>query len=342
MKIVSIRSISVLAICLVVVWSCNSCGNWFSKGKVVSLRLDGYRNSITGARFAGEVIGRKDFARKWGLDLKLEPGGNKTPDPVTAVTSGLNDFGIIAADKFLEANEKGADLVAVGVVNELTPTRFVSLARTKIRTPKDWIGKRIGVIPGDPSENVYRSLLKKEGLSPTQFTEVVLPPGDYIYAMYALQVGEYDVYPATIFFELENLQYLYDSHRTIVPLDYDVVYVGRVYFARREFVRSNPETVQAFVNTMADGWKWAIYDCKRAADRLKEFTPKMFESEICISLGVGFGYTPYSVPWGLEFQYPDWDQTVAELIGIGAIKNPEYRHYIDDSFITNYSAIPSE
>src|SRR5438045_17899 len=87
----------------------------------VSLRFDWF----TSMTFAGEVWAYDEFASKQGINLKLDPGSEST-DPVKLVLGGTDDFGCISVDKFLAANEKGADLVAIGVINQLSPTVFIS------------------------------------------------------------------------------------------------------------------------------------------------------------------------------------------------------------------------
>ena len=116
------------------------CGCQEKKEKLqASLRFDWF----TSMTFSGEVWGAGESADKYGITIKLEPG-SETTDPIKLVLSGANDFGCISLDKLLAANEKGAQLVAIGVINQLSPTVFIA---KNIKTPKDWIGKKVGCFP---------------------------------------------------------------------------------------------------------------------------------------------------------------------------------------------------
>lgn len=44
--------------------------------------------------------------------------GSYDIDPIKLVLAGQADFGVVGADKVLAANDKGADLVIVGVIDQ--------------------------------------------------------------------------------------------------------------------------------------------------------------------------------------------------------------------------------
>jgi NitT/TauT family transport system substrate-binding protein len=280
--------------------------------------------------FAGEVVGLRDFAQKRGLNLTLEPGSEST-DPIKLVISGSNEFGCVSVDKFLVANEKGADLVAIGVINQLSPTVFVSKKEKNINTPKDWIGKRVGLLPGGSTEYIYRSLLKKEGISPSQFKEITVP-----FDLSTFIADSYDVRPAFIYDEPIALDSQNIPYTLIEPKDYGVTFVGRVYFAKRDYVKNNPELVQSFINTMADGWASAVQNPEAAINELKEFEPKTDMSRDLKSLIKAKPYFVDTANKVLTFDYPKWDATVAELLDLGILRSRDYKNSIDDSFISKY------
>src|SRR5262249_8692530 len=92
-----------------------------------SLRLDW----IPSGSFSGEVAGMRLFAKGHDLDLEIRPGGPSL-NTVTLVASGQNTFGILAADEVLLANERDADLVIIGVINDISPGGFVALEKSGI------------------------------------------------------------------------------------------------------------------------------------------------------------------------------------------------------------------
>mgnify|MGYP001496486819 CR=1 FL=1 len=327
MKILkSIRTI-ILTLCVVVAAACtNTSCDEKPKVQSASLRFDWF----TSMSFAGEVVGLKDFAQKNGLTLKLEPGSEST-DPIKLVISGSNEFGCVSVDKFLVANEKGADLVAIGVINQLSPTVFVSKKEKNINTPKDWVGKRVGLLPGGSTEYIYRSLLKKEGITSNQFKEITVP-----FDLSTFIADSYDVRPAFIYDEPIALETQNIPYTLIEPKDYGVTYVGRVYFARRDFVNNNPQIVESFLRTMADGWTAAVQNPDAAIEKLKEYEPKTDVSRDLKSLIKAKPYFVDSANKVLTFDYPKWDATVEELVGLGILTTRDYKKSVDDSFITKY------
>lgn len=321
------KKLTIVSMLLVLSLGMN-CNNKTSTKKTASLRFDWF----TSMTFSGEVWGYEEFAKKNDLELKIEPGSEST-DPIKLVIGGANDFGCISAEKFLSANEKGADLIAIGVINQLSPTVFVSKKEKNILTPKDWVGKRVGVLPGGATEYVYRSLLRKVSITPSQLTEFTVP-----FDLGTFITDSYDVRPAFVYDEPVSLELQNVPYNIIEPKDYGINYVGRVYFAKRDFIKNNPELVQKFVKTMADGWNASMVKPEEAIAKLKQYEPKTDSNRDLASLKKA---KPYFVDGNgrvLTFNYAYWDATVNELNELGIIKTRNYRDFIDDSFINRYYA----
>lgn len=323
----NLRLLVIFLIALLITGCSTSCNTTAPpKTQSTSLRFDWF----TSMTFSGEVWGFQEFAKKNNLELKLEPGSEST-DPIKLVIAGTNDFGCISVEKFLSANEKGADLVAIGVINQISPTVFVSKKEKNITTPKDWVGKRVGILPGGATEYVYRSLLRKEGITASQFTEVTVP-----FDLGTFVADNYDVRPAFVYDEPVFLESKNIAYNLIEPKNYGVNYVGRVYFAKRDFVKANPELVQKFINTMAEGWNTSLAKPEEAIANLKKFEPKTDTTRDLASLIKAKPYYADTNGKTLTFNYEFWDATVNELSELGILKNKNYRDSIDESFVKNY------
>lgn len=291
-----------------------------------SLRFDWF----TSMTFSGEVWAHKEFAKKHGLNLKIE-SGSETTDPIKLVLSGANDFGCVSVDKFLIANEKGADLVAIGVINQLSPTVFLSKKDKNILTPQEWKGKKVGVLPGGATTYVYESLKMKEGLSSKDYEETIIP-----FDLVTFIADKYDVRPAFIYDEPLYLESKGIEYNLIEPKNFGINYVGRVYFAKREFVEKNDKIVQKFVNALADGWNNSIKNPSKAIEILKEFEPKTNVKRDLAALNRGIPYFVDADGNCLTFNYKYWDETVNELIKLKILKKTDYKYSINDSFINKY------
>src|SRR5690348_8943537 len=107
----------------------------------VTLRQEWFPNS----NYAGAVFAAREFATRNGIRLVVQPGADNI-DPIKLVLSGESTFGDAGADRVIQANQKGADLVVIGVLNNNNPTVFLAKQDQGIKTPSDFVGKRVGVL----------------------------------------------------------------------------------------------------------------------------------------------------------------------------------------------------
>jgi ABC-type nitrate/sulfonate/bicarbonate transport system substrate-binding protein len=219
--------------------------------------------------FAGDIVAMNNHADKNDLSLILMSGGEGL-DPIKMVISGAADIGIVGLDKLIMANEKGASLVAFAMIDNVTPTVFMSKKASNILTPEDFIGKRVGIQSGGATEFVYRSLIKKLGLDASKIQEV--PIG---FDMSSFINNQYDVRPGFIFDEVVYLDINNIPYNLIEPENFGLRYPGRVYFAKKEFIDKNPDLLQSIVNSVASGWMAALNDPDSAIDQLQKFEPQI-------------------------------------------------------------------
>ena len=294
-------------------------------GLSTTLRL----NWIYTGSFAGEVLGQKEFAKRHNLDLKIQPGGQGL-DPIKLVGDG--EFGTAAADEILAANDKGADLVIVGVINYDSPAAFVSKAENNIKTPKDFEGKKVGVLPFGSTGLVYKSLLKKNNVDPKKITEQTVSPDLKLFLL-----GNYNVHPVFAFDEPVSLEAQGVGYNLIVPKNFGVRFKGPCYFTRRATVEKNPALVQAFVNTMADGWREAIKDPAKAIGALKEVSATIDEARERKVLEKGIPYYAGYQGKPLTSDVDSWREMIEDLKSFGIIKGDvDLNRVLNFSFINRY------
>lgn len=244
--------------------SCNN-NSTTSKSRDISLRFDW----IPTMSFAGDIVAMNNFASAEGVKLILHPAGEGL-DPIKMVISDVDNIGIVGLDKLLLANEKGANLVAIGIVDNVTPTVFMSRKENNIITPQDFIGKKVGVQSGGATEFVYRSLINKLKIDESKINEIQIG-----FDMKPFVDGQYDVRPGFIFDEAVFLDINNIEYNLIEPKKYGLNYPGRVYFAKKDFIEKNPELIQKFINTVAHGWEYALNNPDTAIAQLQKFEPKI-------------------------------------------------------------------
>jgi len=101
------------------------------------------------AEFSGYYIADTlGYFAKNGLRVSMTPGGpNVTVEQV--VISGRATAGLDSVDFITAAKNQGADLVIIGAQFQRNPLGVLSLKKSNISSPKDLVGKNLGVPSGE-------------------------------------------------------------------------------------------------------------------------------------------------------------------------------------------------
>ncbi len=260
--------------------------------------------------FAGEMVAAKaGFFQKHGLNVELQPGGFES-DPVRMVAAGADQFGVAGADSFLLARAKGLPLVAIAAGYLQTPVVFYVNADSKIKTPEDFKGMRIGYQAGQDTGTVYEALLAKVGLKKSDVHEI---PVKYDFSPFL--TGQVDVWPGYAASQSFVLEREKRPYRVITPADFGINYLGTVYFTTEDFAQKNPEIVRNFVAAVIEGWQLTYADYSRAIPLISEYDPKNLSSDM-----VRFTLDkqkPVILPEGrrfAEYRKEDWVMTQKALL----------------------------
>lgn len=292
----------------------------------VSIRQEWFPNS----NYCGVVYAKEKFAKQNNIDLDIVAGADNI-DPVKMVISGENDFGDAGADRVIEAISKGADLVIIGVINLNSPTCFVSKKDKKIKTPFDFENHSVGILTGTNTEYIYKALVKKLNLNQKKIKEIEVP-----FDLGTFILDQYDVRPAFIYDEPVSLDLKNIQYDIIEPKNYDISFLGTVYFTRREVIKNNPELVQSFINSVADGWKASLLYPETAIKYLKQYDKDIDENIELNSLVKGKDYFKGKDDKILWADYSDWEGMLKILKDLGKIQEIDLKHHLDNSFLESY------
>ncbi|MEM6719196.1 MAG: ABC transporter substrate-binding protein [Bacteroidota bacterium] len=282
------------------------------------------------AGYAGELMAVNETAEKNGLVITLESGSDNI-DPIKLVTSGANDFGVASADRILTANEKGADLVAIGVINHNSPTCFIAKKDNNILSPKDFQGKTVGILTGTNTEYVYKALKKKLNLDETSIKEIEIP-----FDLGTFISGAYDVRPAFIYDETVSLDMQGIDYSVIEPKDFGISFLGTVYFTTKKTIEERPEIVQAFVNSMAEGWDLAIKKPEKAITYLKTYDNSIDEKRELASFKKGIDYFKGKDNLVLSSDISSWNSMANILKDLDVLKKFDISQSVNNTFINQY------
>lgn len=315
------KKIIVLILAAFIILGCN---NNSRETKEINLRFDW----IPTMSFAGDIVGMNKYATENNIKLNLHPAGEGI-DPIKMVISGTDNIGIVGLDKLLLANEKGANLMAFAIIDNVTPTVFMSKKEKNIITPQDFVGKKVGIQSGGATEFVYRSLIHKLKIDESKINEVQIG-----FDMKPFIEDQYDVRPGFIFDEAVYLDLQNIPYNLIEPKKYGLNYPGRVYFAKKEFVEKNPALLQEFVNTVAKGWQYALNNPDSAISQLQKFEPKIdYKRELTGLIKAKDYFSGYNN----QILMPDTtaiQEMINELNELKILKNkPNISDYFDLQFV---------
>lgn len=313
---------------------------WKSYDKPVNVTEEKYQASIrfgwiSSASFAGEIAGMEKFAKNHNLSLKCEAGGPGL-NSIQLVQTGQNTFGTLAADEVLAANDKGADFVIIGVINYYSPGGFVSLVDKNIKTPKDFEGKKVGILPFGSTTLLYESMAKENKVDKKKISEITVSPD-----LKPFLSGNYDIHPVFVYDETVTLDLQNIKYNLVEPKNFGVTLKGPVYFCKRETLEKNPELVKAFIETVADGWNFSIKNIDSSIALLKRFAPEIDAVRERRVLEKAIPYYTLYKGQPLNSDYESWIQTTKELKDLGVIKNDvNIKETIKLDFIQKYYSTP--
>jgi NitT/TauT family transport system substrate-binding protein len=222
------------------------------------------------AQFAGFYVAEeKGFYKSAGLDVNIQPGGPDFP-AVQMVTGGSEQFGVTGADQILIARSKGVPIVALAVIYRRNPFVMFSLQKSGIKTPADWIGKKVGVKIGGNEELIYRAVLAKAKIDKSQLTEIPVK-----FDIAPLLTGAIDVWPGYLINEVLTAEEKGFLVNIVYPSDYGIDFYADTLFTTEAMLKSKPDVVRNFVDATLKGWNTAIAAPEEAAKITVKYGDKL-------------------------------------------------------------------
>ncbi|MCX5495521.1 ABC transporter substrate-binding protein [Kaistia dalseonensis] len=208
---------------------------------------------ISNVEFAGFWIALdKGYFAAEGVDSKFLPGGPNAPDALVTLVAGSADVASPDWLPFLEAVDKGNDLVILGASWAKSPAALLSLAKRPMREPKDLVGGKF-LIQSPNNRQIIDTVLTKAGL-PLEYETV--PTG---FSPEPLLNGDGDGYfcfatnqPIT----LEKMGMVRDKDFFVTLWDDLGFKVVQGYIVvKREFLEKHRPQVVGYLKALIKGWK---------------------------------------------------------------------------------------
>jgi ABC-type nitrate/sulfonate/bicarbonate transport system substrate-binding protein len=224
--------------------------------EAVTLRL----KWLNQAQFAGFYVAQeKGYYKAEGLDVNIQPGGPDFP-AVQMITGGNEQFGVTGADQILIARSKGVPVVALSVIYRRNPFVLFSLAKSGIKGPADYAGKKVGVKIGGNEELIYRAVLAKANVDKASLTEIPVK-----FDITPLLSGAIDVWPGYLINEVLAAKEKGFDVNIVYPSEYGIDLYADTLFTTEKMLKEKPELVKKFVAATLKGWNTAIAAPEEAA-----------------------------------------------------------------------------
>jgi ABC-type nitrate/sulfonate/bicarbonate transport system substrate-binding protein len=221
-------------------------------------------------QFAGFYVAKnKGFYDAQNIDLEIRAGGQNL-NAIKLVAAGSDTFGVWGADQLIIAKAKNIPIKVIAVIYPISPVCFTSLKDSKIKTPKDFIGKRIGVQYGTNVETEYVSMLKKLNIDRTLMDEIPVQ-----FNFQQLLEGKVDVWPSYVINEPILAYEKGFEVNVISPSEYGVKMYADTLFASEDILKNNPDLVYRFLKATIKGWVYSLEHPKEAAEAVLAYDGKL-------------------------------------------------------------------
>ncbi|MBK3494781.1 ABC transporter substrate-binding protein [Viridibacillus sp. YIM B01967] len=219
------------------------------------------------------VAKEQGFFEKQGLDVDIIQPGETGADQLVA--SGKAEFGISTQESITQARVQEVPLVSIAAIIQHNTSGFASPVDKNIKSPKDFEGKTYGGWGSPIEKAILSSLMKIENADSNKLDIINAGDADF-FTMVKKDVDFAWIYYAWTGVEAElrgekiNMLYLTDYSEKLDNYT-------PVLATNEKLIKSNPDTVKAFVKAASQGYEFAINDSEKAADILLKAEPVLDE-----------------------------------------------------------------
>jgi len=204
------------------------------------------------------------FFAKAGLKVNVKEGSPEK-NAISELELGRADFGCASADQVIRAVEKGAKLVVLAQIFQISPMQWMYRAnQPEIKSLADLKGKSIGVTFGGNDETVMNTLLAKAGLSKD---DVRLSGVRFDFSPFL--TGKVDLWPVYrntqgVLLQDKMAQAGEQVH-FFDPAKFGVSFVANSVITSEKMLKEQPQLVEKFTAALLQGWEAAMNPTNEAA-----------------------------------------------------------------------------
>ncbi|TSC62887.1 MAG: NMT1/THI5 like domain-containing protein [Parcubacteria group bacterium Gr01-1014_48] len=270
------------------------------------------------AQFAGIYVAKeKGLYEEQGLSVTIERGGPGAP-PLPQVLSNKAEFGVAGADDVLVAVSEGKAIKAIAVIYQESPVAYFALKESGIKTPYDFVSKRVGVREGTGTYFTYIAMLNNLGIDRSKIIEVPAITTE----ISLLLEKKVDVLPGFRINEPKIANRMGYAVNIIKPEEYGVDIYADVLVTTQDIIYQKPELTRAFVKATLAGWEWAVQNREEAVDIVMKYasgTTREHQRDMLEETAELIKRSP-TVKIG-QMNFSKWNRTYSLLRQYDVIKN---------------------
>jgi NitT/TauT family transport system substrate-binding protein len=236
---------------------------------------------ITGGNQLGEVVAKRlGYFEQEKINFAIQAGGPNI-DGVAIVASGRYEIGQVSSSPSLMlAASQGIPVTCFAVGAQEHPYAYFSLPRAPIRTPKDMIGRKIGVQA--TGQILLTALLRKNGIPEDQVQKVIIGSD-----MTPLMTGQVDAVTGWIT-NTTALKVLGTDYITLRLWDCGVRLYALPYYATTDTLTQKADLLAGFLRAAGRGWAFAKANPDKAVDLLVQEYPNLVRADELVAAPIMF------------------------------------------------------
>jgi ABC-type nitrate/sulfonate/bicarbonate transport system substrate-binding protein len=204
---------------------------------------------LTNTEFAGSYLANsKGYYSKGGLDVTILPGEGVDVEGIVGAGKAL--VGDSNADTCSAAVAQGADLKIIGAKYQKNPFCIISSAKKPIKTPKELIGKSIGV--NAYNDTGWSTFLAVNGIKKSQVKTI---NEGYTAGPEGLKEGRVDAWMGFVTNEPTILELAGFPVYTFLMADFGYEVYADIYETTSAAITNNKEELVAFLKAEREGWE---------------------------------------------------------------------------------------
>ncbi len=261
--------LTILALAASVISGCTSKKETAGKKlKKVTVLLDWVPNTNHTGLYAAK---EKGYYKDKGLDVDIiQPAEGGSADLIAA---GKGEFGISYQEQVTYARtaDNPLPVKAIAAIIQHNTSGFASPVGKKIKTPKDFEGKRYGGWGSPMEEAMLKGLMHKYGADYSKLKNVNIGDADFFSSV------QRDVDFSWIFYGWDGvaagIKNFPINFIKLQEVDPDLDFYTPVIITNEKVIKNDPELVKSFLAATAKGYKYAIDHPEAAAGMLVKNAP---------------------------------------------------------------------